>query len=109
MRICHILTRLIIGGAQENTILSCEGLHARGHEVTLIAGPTLGQEGSLLTRAVLGGYRFIECPPMLRSVDLWHDWQALIDLSKMLSDIRPDVEHTHSSKVGILGRMEAHP
>lgn len=35
MKIVHIITRLIIGGAQENTLLNCEGQHARGHDVTL--------------------------------------------------------------------------
>ena len=29
MRIIHVITRLIVGGAQENTILTCEGLAAR--------------------------------------------------------------------------------
>ena len=37
--------------AQENTLLCCEGQHDRGHEVTLITGPPLGPEGSLLERA----------------------------------------------------------
>src|ERR1044072_5105678 len=51
MRIVHVITRLIIGGAQENTRLSCEGQHDRGHAVTLITGPAPGPEGSLTTRA----------------------------------------------------------
>ncbi len=50
MRIVHIITRLIVGGAQENTLVSCEGQHELGHEVTLITGPPLGPEGSLLER-----------------------------------------------------------
>lgn len=107
MRICHIITRLIIGGAQENTVLSCEGLHGRGHEVTLISGPTNGPEGALTDRARRGGYRFIECPPLRRNVHPWHDLAALLDLQKLLRDIRPDVVHTHSSKAGILGRIAA--
>ena len=48
MRIMHVITRLIVGGAQENTILSCEGLQAGGHQVHLLAGPTTGPEGSLV-------------------------------------------------------------
>ncbi len=48
MKIVHIITRLIVGGAQENTLLSCEGQHAQGHEVTLVTGPAIGPEGSLL-------------------------------------------------------------
>jgi len=108
LRICHIITRLIIGGAQENTVLSCEGLHARGHEVTLISGPTTGPEGSLVGRVIQGGYRYIESPPLLRNVNPWHDLWAYVDLCKLLRDLRPDVVHTHSSKAGILGRLAAH-
>ncbi len=55
MKIVHIITRLIIGGAQENTILSCQGQHDLGHDVTLITGPAIGPEGSLLERAQAGG------------------------------------------------------
>ena len=51
MKIVHIITRLILGGAQENTLLSCEGQHDRGHDVTLITGPAIGPEGSLIERA----------------------------------------------------------
>jgi hypothetical protein len=38
MKIVHIITRLIIGGAQENTLLSCQGQHQSGHQVTLLTG-----------------------------------------------------------------------
>jgi len=51
MRILHLITRLVLGGAQENTVLTCEGLAARGHKVTLAYGPIYGPEGSLQTRA----------------------------------------------------------
>jgi hypothetical protein len=54
MRVAHVITRLIVGGAQENTLLTCERL-ARdfGDEVLLVTGPPLGPEGSLLERSVL--------------------------------------------------------
>src|SRR4051812_42414821 len=48
MRIVHVITRLIIGGAQENTLLTVEGLHHRhGDDVTLITGPAEGPGGPL--------------------------------------------------------------
>lgn len=50
MRILHISTRLILGGSQENTVLSCEGQARLGHEVHLAFGPIYGPEGSLLER-----------------------------------------------------------
>lgn len=49
-RILHISTRLILGGSQENTVLSCEGQSALGHDVHLAFGPIYGPEGSLLDR-----------------------------------------------------------
>ena len=46
-RVAHIITRLIIGGAQENTLLTVEDQHRLyGDEVTLITGPGLGPEGA---------------------------------------------------------------
>jgi len=43
---------MILGRAQENTLLTCEDLiHRHGDDVLLITGPPLGPEGSLLDRA----------------------------------------------------------
>ena len=56
MRIVHVITRLIIGGAQENTLLTVEGLHHHYHDdVTLITGPAEGPEGDLFDRAAAAG------------------------------------------------------
>ncbi|HPF39059.1 MAG TPA: glycosyltransferase [Phycisphaerae bacterium] len=107
MRIVHIITRLIIGGAQENTILSCEGLHEKGHDVTLITGPTTGPEGSLVDRARAGGYAYVEADRLLRAVRPFDDWRATRQLQALIASLRPDVVHTHSSKAGILGRIAA--
>lgn len=108
MHVCHVITRLIVGGAQENTILTCEGLHQRGHRVTLISGPTRGPEGSLVERARQGGYTFIELPELIRAVNPWMDFRARRCLAMEFRRRRPDVVHTHSSKAGILGRLAAH-
>ena len=67
MRILHIITRLIVGGAQENTLLTCEGLHRKGHEVILLTGPSPGPEGSLMKRAEAGGYKVLVTPHLVRS------------------------------------------
>ena len=50
IRILHISTRLILGGSQENTVLSCEGQSRLGHKVHLAYGPIFGPEGSMLER-----------------------------------------------------------
>jgi len=107
MRIVHIITRLIVGGAQENTLLSCEGQHHRGHDVTLITGPSVGPEGSLLDRAQSFGYRVELLDVMRRSILPGKDWLTYRRLVRRLRELRPDVVHTHSSKAGIIGRWAA--
>jgi glycosyltransferase involved in cell wall biosynthesis len=107
MRVVHVITRLIVGGAQENTILSCEGQHRRGHEVTLITGPAIGPEGSLMERAMAGGYRVEVMDEMRRAILPLKDYVTYRKLIRRLGEIRPEVVHTHSSKAGIIGRYAA--
>ena len=108
MRVAHIITRLIIGGAQENTLHNVEDQHRLfGDEVSLITGPGLGPEGSLEDRARNGGYDFRVIPELTRSIRPWTDWRAYRRLVSLLREIRPQVVHTHSSKAGILGRAAA--
>src|SRR5881394_2326940 len=108
MKITHIITRLIIGGAQENTLLSCEGQHDRGHDVTLITGAPIGPEGSLLERAQNYGYRVHVLDEMRRAIHPMHDWHAYRRMVTLLTELRPQIVHTHSSKAGVLGRWAAH-
>ncbi|MBI4579553.1 MAG: glycosyltransferase family 4 protein [Planctomycetes bacterium] len=105
--VCHIITRLIVGGAQENTILTCQGLHERGWRVTLITGQEAGPEGHLLDEARRTGYEVIVLDSMRRAINPIADRRALLDLTDLLARLRPDVIHTHSSKAGILGRFAA--
>lgn len=107
MHICHIITRLIVGGAQENTILTCRGLAEHGHRVTLIAGVETGPEGSLWPEARAIGCELVKVGALRRSVRPLADWSAVRELTRLLARLRPDVVHTHSSKAGILGRMAA--
>jgi len=108
LKIVHIITRLIIGGAQENTLLSCEGQHELGHDVTLRSGPAIGPEGSLVERARAYGYRVEILDTMRRSVLPVQDLFIYRSLVKLLKELQPDVVHTHSSKAGIIGRWAAH-
>jgi glycosyltransferase involved in cell wall biosynthesis len=108
MKIVHVITRLIVGGAQENTLLSCEGQHDLGHDVTLITGPALGPEGSLMERAWGHGYKVEVIDEMRRAILPLKDWRTYKRLVRRFGEIKPDVVHTHSSKAGIIGRWAAH-
>lgn len=107
MHIVHLITRLILGGAQENTILSCLGQAQLGHRVTLIHGPTTGPEGSLIEQLQGSSVTPIQEPTLIRAVQPWTDVRCYRQLRRILRELRPQVVHTHSSKAGIVGRYAA--
>ena len=99
---------MIIGGAQENTLLCCQDLVRRyGDDVLLVTGPSLGPEGDLLGQGRGAGVPLAKIDALRRSIHPWLDLVSYRQLKKVLRDFRPDVVHTHSAKGGILGRMAA--
>lgn len=125
MKILHISTRLILGGSQENTVLSCEGQARLGHGVHLAFGPIYGPEGSLLERvegfnrrcergeektragSPCHGIRTHVVSHLVRPVHPWADWRGYHELRRLIEGVKPEVVHTHSSKAGIIGRAAA--
>ncbi|HTH48207.1 MAG TPA: glycosyltransferase family 4 protein [Candidatus Limnocylindria bacterium] len=107
MRVTHVITRLIVGGAQENTIASVLGLRARpGLEVDLVSGPTRGREGSLESLVAEAGCLTV-VPELVRPINPWADWLAYRHLTRLFQERQPQIVHTHSGKAGILGRLAA--
>jgi len=106
VRVLHVITRMILGGAQENTLLSVEGLHRMPeYEVDLATGPALGEEGSLMERARIAGGNLFLVENLIRPIAPGRDWAAYRELNALCRGY--DIVHTHSSKAGILGRWAA--
>jgi len=105
--VVHIITRMILGGAQENTLYTVEGLDRRGWETLLVTGPALGPEGELINRALRNGVRLEIVDAMRREINPARDASAYLALKRIIKRERPDIVHTHSSKAGILGRAAA--
>ena len=106
MRVIHVITRLVIGGAQENTVATVLGLRQKpGVEVSLISGPTTGPEGSLEPAFAHCPELLTIVPTLIRPVHPWKDFQALNHLTQLFRNRRPEVVHTHSGKAGVLGRL----
>lgn len=107
MRICHVITRLILGGAQENTVSTVLGLAKLGYDVELVSGlPTPG-EGDLLESFSNSPSLLSLSPHLVRPVHPWHDALATRDLIRHFKSNLPGLVHTHSGKAGILGRLAA--
>ncbi|MHC4396500.1 MAG: glycosyltransferase family 4 protein [Planctomycetota bacterium] len=105
MNIVHIITRLILGGAQENTVITCRLLAKRGHDVTLITGPAIGPEGELFNQTKNQKYKVITIDKLIRAICPVYDTLNYLQIKKHLQRLKPDVVHTHSAKAGILGRF----
>ena len=100
MRIAHVITRLILGGAQENTLLCCEDLlRDYGDDVLLVTGPPLGPEGELAaTGQGQGGCRWKSSPSCAGRSIRGAIWLSYRRIKQILRGFRPDVVHTHSAK-----------
>jgi glycosyltransferase involved in cell wall biosynthesis len=97
-----------LGGAQENTLITCKLLARRGHDVTLITGPALGPEGDLYDQARNQKFDLVVLDKLRRQINPFHDLPSYFQMKRRLKQLEPDIVHTHSAKAGILGRFAAH-
>ncbi len=105
--VLHIITRLIVGGAQENTMYTAALLYPARYKVEVLSGPQTGSEGSLIEETRQRGVPLTIYPRLLRQISPWNDLRCLIDLTRLMRRKRYTIVHTHSSKAGILGRLAA--
>lgn len=102
LHVHHLITRLELGGAQQNT-LHCVTNHDRSRfTVSLAAGPggILDGEARRIPDAEVGFF-----PSLHREIRPWADLRFLVSYVRYLKRARVDILHTHSSKAGILGRF----
>ena len=107
VRVLNIITRMIVGGAQETALLSAALLDRERYASEILCGPETGSEGSLHEDCRLRGVPLRVEPALVRRAHPWLDLVALVRLTRLLRRDRYDVVHTHSSKAGILGRVAA--
>ncbi len=105
--VLHIITRLIVGGAQENTLYTAMLLDSKTYAVEVLSGPQTGSEGSLIEEGRSKGVRITILPSLVRQVNPWVDLKALLQMVGYLRKNQYSIVHTHSSKAGILGRVAA--
>jgi len=108
VKVLHIITRLILGGAQENTVLTVMGQQRSGrYDVVLLSGIDEGPEGTLHDQALAEGVNLVLVPWLIRPIRPVRDLLALLALYRFIKNGKFDIVHTHSSKAGILGRIAA--
>jgi len=114
--VVHIITKLELGGAQQNTLFTVAHLDQDRYEPVLITGT----EGLLVDEARrMNGVRLFLIPELVREIRPLKDLRAFIKIVRVLRMLKREVRkrggntgrevivHTHSSKAGILGRWGA--
>ncbi len=114
--VVHIITKLELGGAQQNTLFTVAHLDRDRYEPVLITGA----DGILIDEArQLTNVRLFLVPELVREIRPLKDITALFKIARILRTIKRNardlrgnaagtvIVHTHSSKAGILGRWAA--
>lgn len=114
--VVHVITKLELGGAQENTLYTCANLDRDRFRVALVYGP-----GGLLDEqlpAMADRTTLVPMPELVREIRPRADAAAFSAMRAQLWALQAEhwkhehprhafIVHTHSSKAGILGRSAA--
>lgn len=103
VRMLHVITRLIRGGADENTLYTVRGLDPRRYHVDLIVGR--GSETECMTG--IDPARVRRMDSLVRDPDPIQDLLCLLQMAWIIRRGRYQIVHTHTAKAGFLGRLAA--
>ncbi len=107
LKVVHVITRLDLGGAQENTLYTVRHLDPSRFEVILVCGPGGALYDDVKTMPETAHWRALFLPSLVRHIHPGLDLLAFLQLVSFFTAEKPDVVHTHSSKAGVLGRLAA--
>jgi glycosyltransferase involved in cell wall biosynthesis len=107
LRVLHIITRMIVGGAQESVLLNCDLVDRGRYASEILTGPQTGAEGSLMDEARTRGIPLHVEPMLVRELHALKDPVAMARLIRFLRRDRFDIVHTHTAKAATLGRIAA--
>jgi len=102
-RVLHIITRLISGGADENTLHTVRKMDPKKYSVDLAVGGD--SDDNFLNNGA--PYNLILLNDLKRNVHPWRDIKTLFRIYKLIKKNRYDIVHTHTAKAGVLGRIAA--
>jgi glycosyltransferase involved in cell wall biosynthesis len=105
VKVLHVITRFIGGGADENTLFTVNGLDKSRYEVHLMIGNTYDKA---MIERLDADVRLIKIADMGREISPVKDMKALLLMHSFIRREQYDIIHTHTSKAGFLGRTAAH-
>lgn len=100
MKILHAITLADLGGAQSVLVNICNKAAEEGYDVYVVS-----EEYGKMWNSLSSKIHKIRIEELQRNVSLKNDMKVLLRLRKLYKEIKPDIIHLHSSKMGALGRL----
>ncbi len=101
-KIAYVITKANGGGAQRY-LYDLVATMSASYDITVI----LGGSGILKEKLESINIPVISLPNLIRDTDIAHDINSAYDLYKIFKDLKPDIVHLNSSKIGGLGALSA--
>lgn len=107
VRILHIITKIAVGGAQMNTLISTRDISEKGYPSDILTGPERPSEGDLYDLVRKWDLNVLLASHLRREISPVNDLLALLEIRKIIKNGNYDIVHTHGSKARFLGRLAA--
>ncbi len=105
--ILHIITKMAVGGAQMNTLISCREITKMGYPSAVLTGPEISPEGTFSDLTEKYGIPVFTAPHLIRKLSPIHDLKAYYEIRNIIDQNEFSIVHTHGSKAKFLGRLAA--
>ena len=103
MRVLHVIARLNVGGTARYIMQLAHELPKHGIETFVATGYVQGAE---VEDPAAASIDVIRVPSLGRSINPVKDHFARKQLEKIISEVKPDIIHTHTFKAGYVIRMK---
>jgi hypothetical protein len=110
LRIVHVIARMNVGGPARILAGLLAGLDPARFPQTLVTGVVAdGEEDWYVVRdpAMATDPRVVRIPALGRAISPMRDLRTQRALTRILTELAPDVVQTHTAKAGLLGRRAA--
>ena len=98
IKILHVITRLVQGGADENTFFTVDGLNPERYETDLAYGVRSEVDKFLFSKDI----KLLFIPSLVRHISPFRDLHTLYLLYRLLRKTRYHIIHTHISRFEVV-------
>lgn len=104
IKVLTIVSRMNVGGVSTLLAGLAENINQKDFNHTIITGHCENNEVDLLETEKLP-CAVIYSKSLKRSIGFIDEIKSIIEMRKIITQLNPDIVHTHTSKAGIIGRL----